>query len=75
MGGRVLYESDATQIQSDGGRIRWTTGVTDNVNHFANPATAPMPDAATFDFISGASMVASRAFSEGVGPLEEDYFL
>lgn len=75
MGGRVLYESDASQIQSDGGRVRWSTGVTDNVNHFADPATALMPDPATFDFISGASMVASRAFYEGVGPLQEDYFL
>lgn len=75
MGGRVIYYEDPDQIQIDGGTVRWHLGVTDNINQYANPATAPEPDPGQMDFITGASMVASRAFYEGVGPMREDYFL
>lgn len=74
MGGRILYLDGSGRIQSDGGRIDWRTGVTHNLNQYA-PAGSPNPDPARLDFISGASMVASRAFWETAGPMAEDYFL
>ena len=74
MGGRVVYLEAPDKIQSDGGIINRKTGVTHNKNQFSGPQTA-MPDPGELDFISGASMVASRAFYEAVGPLPEDYFL
>lgn len=74
MGGRVVYMDGSNRIQIDGGRIDWRTGVTYNLNQFA-PADSPAPDPAMFDFITGASVVASRAFWEAAGPMPEDYFL
>jgi hypothetical protein len=75
MGGRVVYYDDPTQIQIDGGQIRWHMGVTDNINQYADPRDAVSPEPGRIDFITGASMVASRAFYDQVGPLEEGYFL
>lgn len=75
MGGRVLYLSTPDVIQIDGGTINWRTGVTSNVNLGASHAATPPADPAAFDFITGASLVASRAFYESAGPLCEDYFL
>ena len=75
MGGRIVFQDTPDQIQIDGGVIRWGTGLTKNLNHTRNPAKTPWPDSTALDFISGASMVASRAFYESVGPLHEDYFL
>jgi len=75
MGGRVVYLDTPNQIQIDGGTINWRTGVTSNINQYADPVTTPPPDPAQMDFISGASMVASRAFYETAGPMPEDYFL
>lgn len=74
MGGRVLYLDHPDQIQIDGGLIDWRTGVTRNANQFG-PPDAPAPDMDSLGFITGASMVASRAFYEAAGPLPEDYFL
>jgi GT2 family glycosyltransferase len=74
MGGRVVYLEAPDKIQSDGGLINRKTGVTHNKNQFSGLQTA-LPDPAALDFISGASMVASRAFYEAAGPLPEDYFL
>jgi len=75
MGGRVLYYDRPGMIQIDGGTINRRTGITGNVNLFAAHAETPPADPAKMDFITGASMVASRAFYETVGPLREDYFL
>lgn len=75
LGGRIIYQDDPDMIQSDGGKIRWATGVTQSVHQFADPGTTSAIEPATLDFISGASMVASRAFYESVGPMREDYFL
>jgi len=75
MGGRVIYLDTPDQIQIDGGTINWRTGVTSNINQYADPIITPPPDPARMDFISGASMVASRAFYETAGPMPEDYFL
>ncbi len=75
MGGRVTYVDPPGRIQIDGGTIDRRTGVTGNINLGRDIADAPMPEAGMMDFITGASMVASRAFYETVGPLREDYFL
>lgn len=75
LGGRIIYQDDPDMIQSDGGQIRWVTGVTRSVHQYADPAKTPATVPDTLDFISGASMVASRAFYESVGPMREDYFL
>jgi len=74
MGGRVLYLETPEQIQIDGGRVDWLTGVTRNINQYGS-AMSPPPDPRKFDFITGASMVVSRQFYEAVGPMREDYFL
>ncbi|SNR71937.1 glycosyltransferase family 2 protein [Puniceibacterium sediminis] len=74
MGGRVIYLDAPDKIQIDGGLLDRRTGVTHNSNQFC-PPDVPPPDPAALDFITGASMVASRAFYEAVGPMSEDYFL
>lgn len=76
MGGRVLYLENPDMIQIDGGTITRWSGITKNVNMFASHAQTPAPSGTeAMDFITGASMVASREFYEAVGPMHEDYFL
>lgn len=75
LGGRVAYYDAPDQIQIDGGTIRWWSGTTHNMNQFRDPAKTPTPDPGDLDFITGASMVASRSFLEAAGPMPEDYFL
>lgn len=75
MGGRVRYIHDPDQLQSDGGVVNRRSGVTSNVNRGCSHAHTPRPDPGSLDFVSGANMVASRAFYDRVGPLPEDYFL
>lgn len=74
MGGRTLYAAQPCRIQSDGGRIDRWTGVCRLVNRGCAQDTSA-PDAASLDFISGAHMLASRAFLDRAGPLEEGFFL
>ncbi|WP_298438175.1 glycosyltransferase family 2 protein [uncultured Jannaschia sp.] len=74
IGGRVLYDETPPRIQIDGGTIDWRSGVTRNLNQFA-PADAPPPDPAEIAFVTGASLVVSRAFLDVAGPMPEDYFL
>lgn len=75
MGGRVLYYDPPGMIQIDGGTINRWTGVTGNLNLCAPyPQTLP-PRTEEIQFITGASMVASRQFIERAGPMPEDYFL
>jgi GT2 family glycosyltransferase len=65
MGGRMTYyDTDS----------RWTGG-TKNFNFSRSALNTRPPDPANIDFISGGSMVASRAFYEAAGPMSEDYFL
>lgn len=74
MGGRVCYAEPPNRIQIDGGTVNLWTGVSGNVNLGREPsATLPRPE--ELDFITGANLVASRAFYEAVGPMREDYFL
>ncbi|WP_372837302.1 glycosyltransferase family 2 protein [Puniceibacterium confluentis] len=75
LGGRVLYYSTPDIIQIDGGTIDRRSGVTGNIGLSRRSAEMPPPDPAALDFITGASMVASRAFYEAAGPMPEDYFL
>lgn len=76
MGGRTRFVEAPGVIQSDGGRVRrGTGGICINVNHGLMPDVAVMPAAASLDFLSGANMVASRAFVETAGLMQEDYFL
>jgi GT2 family glycosyltransferase len=75
MGGRVTYLDPPNRIQIDGGTINRRTGVTSNLNQGLSILHAPLPQIADMAFITGASMVASRAFYEAAGPLPEEYFL
>ncbi len=75
MGGRLCYIDPPGIIQSDGGQVSRWTGICRNVNQGLRAAVTAMPDPRTLDFISGASLVVSRAFLEQVGPMAEDYFL
>lgn len=75
MGGRVIYTHTPDVIQIDGGTVNRRTGITGNVHQGASHAATPPPDPAAMDFITGASMVASRAFCERAGPMPEQYFL
>ena len=74
--GRVCYLDPPDMIQIDGGTINWWSGVTHNIGLGASHATTAPPDAATkIEFVTGASLLASRAFYQAVGPMKEDYFL
>ena len=74
MGGRVVYADPPGAIQIDGGVVDWRTGRTRNLNQYA-PADTPPPDATAIDFVTGASVVVSRAFLDHAGPMPEEYFL
>lgn len=75
MGGRVLYYETPDIIQIDGGLLNRQTGVTGNSGLGQKHDDTPPPDPAGLDFVTGASMVASRQFYDAVGPMAEDYFL
>ena len=76
LGGRVLYLDGQgnDRIQFDGGVLR-RTGVSASLHKFGIDRETRPPDPARLDFVSGAHMVASRAFYEAAGPMPEDYFL
>lgn len=75
MGGRVTYYERPDMVQIDGGTLNRRTGVTGNINLYASVKDVTMPTAAQLDFITGASMIASRAHYESAGPMPEEYFL
>lgn len=75
MGGRVLYVDKPDTIQIDGGTINRKTGITGNIGLGASHAATPTPAPEAMDFITGASMVASRRFLDQAGLMPEDYFL
>mgnify|MGYP002823550165 FL=1 len=67
MGSRILYLEAPGLVQSDGGRVGRWTGICRNINQGLGPKAARRPEAGFLDFISGASMVASRHFIETAG--------
>lgn len=75
MGGRTIYYEQPDSIQSDGGRVSRLTGRCRSLNAGAPPAVTAMPAATALDFISGASMIASRRMLDEVGFMAEEYFL
>jgi len=75
MGSRILYREAPGLVQSDGGRVGHWTGICRNINQGHGPEVARRPETGTLDFISGASVVASRHFIETAGLMREDYFL
>ena len=75
MGGRTCYMDPPDLIQIDGGLLNRKTGVTGNLNQGKRHGETPAPADDTLDFIMGGNMVASRAFLDAVGLMEEDYFL
>lgn len=75
LGGRLTYVDPPDRIQSDGGIIDQRTGRTHNLNLEKSFTQTPPSDSMQMDFISGASMVASRRFYETAGPMPEEYFL
>lgn len=75
MGGRVTYYERPDMVQIDGGTLNRWTGVTGNINLYSNFHDCAAPSADQIAFITGASMVVSRAHYDRVGPMREDYFL
>ena len=75
MGGRVLYYDTPDMIQIDGGILNTRTGVTGNIGLGQSTQTTPVPAPTEMAFITGASLIASRAFYEAAGPMPEQYFL
>jgi GT2 family glycosyltransferase len=75
LGGRVIYYERPDEIQSDGGLVSRITGRCTSLHAGKRPELTPFPDASRLDYITGASLVASRSFVEAVGLMEEDYFL
>jgi GT2 family glycosyltransferase len=75
LGGRVIYYERPDEIQSDGGLVSRITGRCTSLHAGRQPQQTPFPEASRLDYITGASMVASRSFVEAAGLMEEDYFL
>ena len=75
MGGRVIYVEPGDVIQTDGGVVNRWTGICSSVNQGLAPARTPPPHMRDVDYVSGAHLVASRAYVDRVGLMEEDYFL
>ncbi len=75
MGNRICYSDPDEIIQIDAGQIDTRFGVTSNINLGERASITPTPVPAEIDFISGASLIASRDFVETAGLMPETYFL
>lgn len=75
MGCRTVFYDPPDRIQTDGGRVRPWIGACRSVHQGRSARGTPVPQGHMLDYISGANMVASRAFLERAGPMVEDYFL
>ena len=75
LGNRICYADGSHRIQLDAGQIDARTGVTRNLNIGEDTRITPPPATSDFDFISGASLIVSRAFIDAAGLMPEDYFL
>lgn len=73
-GSLTLSYHDPNEVQAEGGMTynRWTGRVrTHNRRRLEGLDSTPSP----MDYVNGASMLASRAFLEQIGLMEESYFL
>lgn len=75
MGGRTIFYERPNEIQTDGGLVSRWTGRCTSLHSGLSPATTALPDAGEIDYITGASMVATREFIEISGLMDEAYFL
>lgn len=75
LGGRVYYKTPALMIQCDGGRINFNTGTCIPFNMTDVGRDVPPPQSTQLDYISGAHIMASRAFLDKAGFMPEEYFL
>lgn len=75
MGGRAIYYERPDEIQTDGGQVSRITGICRSMNCGLDPQVTSLPNAESVDYITGASMVASRKFIETVGVMDDAYFL
>lgn len=71
---RTLYYEQPDIIQTDGGKID-RSATCRGINNGQPASATPLPGNNSLDYTSGANMVASRAFIERAGLMEEDYFL
>ncbi len=69
-----LSYANPKEVQTEGGNqySRWTGRVRKRPRRFIGNLP---PEPAHFDYVNGASMLASREFLESVGLMEESYFL
>ena len=75
LGTRIRYRDGQQSIQSDGGACSRWTGKCRNLNQGRAPEDAEEYPDDSCNFISGASMIASRGFVLQAGGMTEDYFL
>lgn len=75
IGCRQIYYDNPDIVQTDGFRISRMTGACISLNVGVPVYAAKLPDEASIDFVSGATMAVSRAFIEFAGLMDEDYFL
>ena len=75
IGCRACYHAAPEMIHVDGGQYRrWGLGAK-SLNMGRPAAETKLPEAASLDYISVVSMLASRAFFRQAGPMQEGYFL
>ncbi|MBL4813564.1 MAG: glycosyltransferase family 2 protein [Rhodobacteraceae bacterium] len=75
IGGRIFYKEPALMIQSDGGRINFSTGICSPFNLSKVGRDVPGPQEDQLDYIAGAHMFVSRDFLDIAGLMPEEYFL
>ncbi|MEM1342986.1 MAG: glycosyltransferase family 2 protein [Pseudomonadota bacterium] len=75
IGARTLLLEAPERLHTDGGRYRRWMGFAKSVNLGMPAAEATMPEPTSLDYVSGVSMLASRAFLERAGPMDESWFL
>jgi GT2 family glycosyltransferase len=75
IGGRILYARSGGLIQTDGGRLHRLAFTGVNVNRGLPGEACAMPAPESLDYVSGASLLVSRAFIERAGLMDESWFL
>ena len=72
---RLLDYNRPDTILADGGRLNRATGVCTSLNGGRSASQTELPDPSEIDYLSGASLVATRELVERIGFMPEDYFL